>query len=115
MQRAIEDVQSGRLSYMKAAKFHKVPVGTLHRLAKSDIPASQVITTLGRKPVLSKAIEESLVDYLLVLDRNFFGMTRSDLRRMAYQLAVANELNHPFNDGESAGKLLYFISLKCDR
>jgi len=39
------------------------------------------------------------------MEKLFFGMTLTDLRRMAFQLAERNEVDHPFNvDSKLAGE-----------
>lgn len=104
MRKTIDDVRTGRLSFLKAAAFYKILVGIWHRLTKKEGPVSSVVDTkLGRKSYLGDEIENKLVEYVLILERTFFRMTRDDLCRMAYQLAVKNKLKHPFS-GETAGE-----------
>ena len=60
---------------------------------------------LGRKPILPDYLEEELVKYCVVMDERFFGLRRSDIRRMAFQLAIRNNLKHPFSTlSKQAGK-----------
>jgi len=43
-------------------------------------------------------METQLVDYLLIIENQFYGLTRSDERKMAYyhmaQLVIRNNLKH---------------------
>ncbi len=113
MTQAIEAVRNKTLTFHKAAKYYGVPVGSLHRLVQKEGPANEISAVkLGRRSVLGKEIEESLVNYLLILEQYFFGMTRTDLQRMAYELAVRNNVRHPFGDAEIAGNALisFFFS-----
>jgi hypothetical protein len=60
---------------------------------------------LGRKPILPEYLEDELVKYCKLMDERFFGLRRSDIRRMAFQLAIRNNLKHSFSAiGKAAGK-----------
>lgn len=112
MQQAVTCVRTKKMGYSKAAKMFKVPRTTLRRLAASVLPPEECVNTrLGRKPVMPPEIEAQLVDYLLEMENRFFGFTKNDVRKMAYQLAVRNNLQHPFGRNEEAGRvwLDYFI------
>lgn len=103
---AIEDVRNKKMGYLKAAKIYSVPRTTLFNLvASNQTPQEAVLRKLGRKPILSSELEEHLVQYLLVMESKFFGLTRRDVRTMAYQLAKANGLADAFSKHhEFAGK-----------
>lgn len=106
MQKAIEAVRSKSLGYLAAAKRFSVPRATLFRLCNTEgNPETVCKTKLGKKPVLTPELENELVQYLLIMDQKFFGLTRRDVRSMAFQLARRNNLPHPFSLlRESAGK-----------
>ena len=107
MIRAISAVRSKEMGYLKAAKTFNVPKITLRTLSlKTNLsPSDAVNVPLGRKPVFTQKMEEELVDYLLCMETKYFGLTRVDLRRMAYQLATRNGIPNPFSRrNESAGK-----------
>ncbi|CAH1991983.1 unnamed protein product [Acanthoscelides obtectus] len=109
MEEAVAAVRDGRMGYLKAAKQFNVPRSTLFRLCKQHgEPVTVCDTRLGRKPVLSIELENELADYLLDMDNRFFGLTRTDVRRMAYQLAVANGIEHRFSEhlGQTGRKWL---------
>ena len=60
---------------------------------------------MGRKPIIPPALEEKLVEYLLLIERKYFGCTPEDVRRLAFQLAVQNKIPSPFSIAkEAAGK-----------
>ncbi|CAH1992695.1 unnamed protein product [Acanthoscelides obtectus] len=105
MRKAIEDVRSNRLGYLFAKRYN-VPRAILHRLCnKEGSPDTVSSTTLGRKTALPPELETELVKYLLIMDQMYYGLTRKDLRSMAFQLARRNSLPHPFSFlRESAGK-----------
>ena len=105
MQLAVEAVRTNKLSYKKAAQIFQVPNTTLRRLAKTNLPLKDCVNTkLGRKPIMPPEMEAQLVHYLLIMENQFFGLTRSDVRKMAYQLAVKNKLKHSFGHNEEAGR-----------
>lgn len=60
---------------------------------------------LRRKPVFPPHLEKELADHCLELEKRFFGLSMSDVRRLAYQLASANNIANPFNEEEkNAGR-----------
>ena len=68
-------------------------------------PSQATQSKLGRKPIISPALEEKLVGSLLLIERKYFGCTRDDVRRLAFQLAVQNKILRPFSIAkEAAGK-----------
>ncbi|KAL1377512.1 hypothetical protein pipiens_016215 [Culex pipiens pipiens] len=52
------------------------------------------------KTVFNPAQEQQLVNYILDMCRTFYGLTPKDVRSMAYQMAKANNIPHPFNHEE---------------
>ncbi|XP_063216726.1 uncharacterized protein LOC134527734 [Bacillus rossius redtenbacheri] len=103
---AIIAVRNKDMGYKAAAKLFNVPRATLKDYVKSPhTPEECVSTKFGRKPVFSSEHENSLVEYCLDMDHHYYGLTISDLRRMAYQLAVKNNLPNPFSrETKAAGK-----------
>ena len=69
-------------------------------------PADVVCSSkIGRKSALPKEIEDELAEYSIIMEERYYGLTRRDVRRMAYQLAVRNGISHPFSEkDEEAGK-----------
>lgn len=106
MVKALQAVRKGEMGYKKAAMVFSVPRTTLFRLSnkKTVDPNAAATTKLGRKPILPAQIEEELVKYALVMEAKFYGLTRQDLRNMAYQLVVRNGIKHPFGNNETAGR-----------
>nr|CAI5849892.1 unnamed protein product [Callosobruchus analis] len=98
---AVAAVQTKIMGYLKASKTFSVPRATLFRFVKekNDSIAEVVDKPIGRKPVLDRDIESQLVDYILVMEGLFYGLTRMDLRRLAYQVAVQNNIENPFREG----------------
>lgn len=54
---------------------------------KIKIPAETIQTKCGRNLIISVEMERVLV-YLLFMKRGLFGLTRQDVRRLAFQLVI---------------------------
>jgi len=113
MAKAIAIVRNKEMGWLKVSKQMNVPQRTLRRLAseKYGCPEEAASCKLGRPPVFDAKLEEELVRYCLIMESHFYGLTRKDLRRMALQLAIKNNIKHPFND-IMAGKKWFFSFLK---
>ena len=87
-------------------KKYNLPRSTLYdyvRLNWDPFQATQ--WKLGRKPIIPPAPEEKPFEYLLLIERKYFGCTRDDVRRLVFQLAVQNKIPSPFSIAkEAAGK-----------
>lgn len=86
------------MSKKKAAIVYKIPRGTLQRHLKGTVkdPAA-----LGRfRRVFDDQFETELVSYCLEMQKRFYGLTLVDCRKIAFELAVKNNLSHPFNPSE---------------
>lgn len=61
---------------------------------------------LGRfKTVFSAQQEQELVEFIVSMEAQLFGLTLTELRKLAYELAVKNDLDHHFNgERQMAGK-----------
>lgn len=104
MKKAIEVVKTQKMGYKKAAQIFNVPRTTLFRFCHTNEP--NLDCRLGRKTVLGPDIEYMLVQYVKQMEKRYFGLTRNDVKRMAYQLAVRNTLKHPFNNRTAGRKWL---------
>lgn len=105
MQEAVAAVRGKKMGLKKASKHFSVPKTTLRRYVhESHISLTDVVVKkLGRKPALPEALEIELVEYLLYMEAKYYGFTRLDVRRMAYQLAVRNGIESTFRN-EIAGR-----------
>jgi hypothetical protein len=53
---------------------------------------------LGRhSPALSLAVEQELHDHIQFMEKNLYGLTTTDVRRLAFDVAEANGQPHSFN------------------
>ena len=106
MKRAVQAVREKSMGTLKAAKTFGVPRTTVQRLAKMDhLSVEQAVQIkLGRGTVLNSELEETLVRYILEMEAKFYGLTRKDIKRMAFNLAERNGINHPFGNTKAAGR-----------
>lgn len=108
MQRAVEAVVSGKMGYHRASISFAVPQTTLERHVKRqrDNAGYSISKVLGSKrPVFTPQQEEELVGYLKEMEARLFGLTITECRKLAFQLAEQNGIQHPFNKNDKmAGK-----------
>lgn len=98
---SIEAVRAEKMSIKGASKHFSVPRSTLQRLVRLQTTPKNAVegARLGRKTLLPPEMEQQLVSYLLEMERNFFGYTSTDVKRMGFLLAQRNGLETPFKDG----------------
>lgn len=90
---AAEAVQRGT-SIRKAALSFGLPRSTLGE----HISAPKLPKPLGSiNTVFNKVQEQELSDHLLQMENRFYGITRNDVKALAFELAEKNNLPHPFN------------------
>ncbi|XP_067013640.2 uncharacterized protein [Anabrus simplex] len=108
MKMAINAVRDKKMGYKRASKAFKIPRATLKDYVKraGGLPIEELVDTkIGRQPVLPKPLEDELVTYCMEMEKSFYGLSVEDLRRMAFQLAIRNNIRHPFsNDQKTAGR-----------
>jgi len=106
MIKAVNAVRSKQMGYLKVSKEFGVPRGTLERYVKKEAEPSELVKTrMGRHPILPENVEADLTNYCKEMDKRFYGLRLTDIKHMAFQLAISNNLKHPFNvNKESAGK-----------
>ncbi|XP_071123913.1 jerky protein homolog-like [Mytilus edulis] len=96
----LQSKESGGMSKLKASKLYNIPRTTLLRRLKTmdlDSPATKAT-------VLAIKDEEALVGHILRMEERGFGLTITDVRKLAYEIAVRSGRKHCFNnDKKSAG------------
>jgi hypothetical protein len=87
MVRAVKAVRDKEMGLLKASKMFNVPRATLKDCVNSRGKEVEHLVTMrmGRKPVLPAQIENKLVNYCLLMERNFFGPTTKDIKRMVFR------------------------------
>ena len=110
MGRALSALRNGDMGLNASSKAYGVPKATLKRhLLNQNVHANDEVKSHGRSTDLPREIEDELVQHILRLEEMFFGLTAYDLRKLAFQIAEMNELQHRFNkEKEIAGKKWYY-------
>jgi hypothetical protein len=81
MIKAIKAVRNKEMGYLAAAKQYNVPRSTLCDYVRSNWdPFQATQSKLGRKSIIPPDLEEKLVEYLLLSEREHFGCPREDVR-----------------------------------
>jgi hypothetical protein len=114
MRQAVKAVKKKEMGPLKTAKAFNVPRSTLKDYVKTkdtDIE-KRLNVPLGRKSVLSPETENHLVQYCSHMEKAFYGLTMKDLQRMAFQLAIRNNLPHRFSTEKVAGRKLLRVFFK---
>lgn len=103
MRDAIAAVQSKNMGWQMAAKTYNVLATTLRRRTEKGEPSKGYLG--GHKPTFHRELmERQIVEHIQELEVRFFGITTTDLRKLAYQIAVAKKLPHRFSsENEMAG------------
>jgi hypothetical protein len=109
-------VKAGKkeMGLLKAAKAFNVPRLALKDYVKTkdtDIE-KRLHVPLGRKSVLSPETENHLVQCCSHMEKAFCGLTMKDFQRMAFQLAILNNLPHPFSTQKVAGRKWLHLFLR---
>lgn len=106
MKRAVAAVRRNEMGILLASKTFVVPHTTLQHIARSEKSVDELLSTrLGRKPTFNEQIESDLVKYILEMESRFWGLTRMDIRSLAFQIAKRNDIPNKFSVmAECAGK-----------
>jgi hypothetical protein len=103
MAAAVLAVLDGSMGFLKAAHSFGVPKSTLERKVKKSrlhnlTPEVASAKKLGRfENVFTADQEKELVQHVLTLEERLFGITLTDLRMLAFELAESNNIQHSFN------------------
>ncbi|KAK2189837.1 hypothetical protein NP493_96g13046 [Ridgeia piscesae] len=108
MRLAIEEWEKGSAGYRQIGEQFNVPWSTLRDRLKNN---NKIITGAkkgfaggGFRKVFTDEQEQELCTYILRMEEVLLGLSRGDVRHVAYQMAVRNILLHNFNNNtEMAG------------
>lgn len=114
MERAISAYRNGDMGFNQCCRQYGIPKPTLKRhLDSKNIKANEGTKAMGRHTTLPPDVEKQLVDHLKQLEACFFGLTITDVRRLAFQIALKNDIPHVFNEEKQiAGKKWYYNFMK---
>lgn len=99
MKKAINAVKNKEMGWLSAAKTYGVPQSTLRRHAlEHNKILKPNFKGLGRyKPTFPPDVGRQLVNHLKFLETRLFGLTRTSLQELAFELAERNGFTHNFN------------------
>jgi hypothetical protein len=90
MCRALRNVRSGDMGYLRASKYFSVPRANSGEVPTSPSPEELVNVHLGRKTVLPSELENKVIKYCIIMDQSYNGLRCQDIKCMAFQLAIRN-------------------------
>ncbi|XP_014285908.1 uncharacterized protein [Halyomorpha halys] len=93
LKKAKQGIAEG-LSVRKAAQIFKIPSSTLRIRLKSGTDS---LPNLGRRCDFPPAHEKALADYVNTLSNVCYGITKTKIRKIAFEYAEKNHLKHRFN------------------
>jgi len=96
LQQALQSVKDG-VPLIKVSRETGIPARTLrrHRDGKVNKPGA---VSLGRHDsVFSSEVEAQLVEHIMFMERALFGLTTTDVRKLAFEMAERMKIRHPFN------------------
>ncbi|KAL0849519.1 hypothetical protein ABMA28_013790 [Loxostege sticticalis] len=100
MAKAVAAVVSGKMGYKLAARTYHIPRSTLQRRASKvryQQPDDPKPLMGHYRRVFTDSQEKDLVGYIKSMEKYFMGVSRRDIRELAFQYAEDNQLNHPFD------------------
>ncbi|KAF0686021.1 tigger transposable element-derived protein 6-like, partial [Aphis craccivora] len=99
MKKAIESVKNKKMCYNEAAKYFNVPRTTLIRRVRDvNIDATGNKKILGRfRSVFTNDQEQEIVNYLIDMEKRFYGLTINNIQTLAFELAEKNNISHNFS------------------
>ena len=97
LQKAVNSVLTHGMSQKKAATIYMIPRQTLRRHLEKAKNGDGVEKVLGRPRILTTDDENELVSVIIDMERRLFGLTKMDIRRLAYRYCEVNDIQHNFN------------------
>ena len=99
MKKALAPFNDEGMSMYKARIIFHVDKETLRRRVKDKIAkGSQKVS------ILPSEVEEEIFNYCVTMEEKVYGLTADDVRRLTFELAERNNINHPFSkDKRKAG------------
>lgn len=114
MKEAIRAYKNKLYGFNECCRRFKIPKPTFKRHLDGKIKRPLTAPKKnGKLQVFSPEIEENLVAHILKLEECFFGLSITDVRRLAFQLAERNRIPHNFNNTTKlAGKKWFYSFMK---
>jgi len=102
LEKAIEDIKGNVFTIRAAARAYDIPRTTLQQYInvntrKHKLSAEHEPGKVGRYAVLGAEFEKELCDYAKKMSDLYFGITKEQLCKLAYEVAVRNNIKHNFS------------------
>lgn len=100
-ERAYEEIRNDRMSIREAAKTFEIDKMTLYRYKDKKEKASELPEATNKdvkmsyakhRQILSDELEQELNKYILASSKIYYGLTPKNVRELAYELAIANQI-----------------------
>ena len=103
LKEALKTIEEGT-PLIRASRNYRIPTRTLRRHRDKRVQKPGCVR-LGRyENVLSDALELELRKHIIEMEHMMYGLTITDIRKLAFDLAEKMEIHHPFNkDSKMAG------------
>lgn len=106
---ALQKHRNGEIGFNEACRRYNIPKPTLRRHLKGLNKSKK----MGRPNDIPPDMEEVLAQHLMNLESCFFGLTTTEFRKLAFELAEKFQLRHRFNkEKKIAGKKWYYRFMK---
>lgn len=109
MQHALELIKNENRSIRRASEATGIPFTTLRRYyekSKNSEGPVRLTPNYAVRKVFTTEQEKSLLDYIIKCSRMFYGLTRQEVKQLAYQMAVTNgiSVSEKWHETKCAGK-----------
>lgn len=113
---AIASYKNGDYGLNKCSRVYGVPKATIKRHADNKNSFINERKALGRQPTFTKEMENILCEHILKFEEAFYGLTITDIRKLAYDIAEKYNLPHTFSkDKQIAGKKWFYTFMKRNK
>jgi hypothetical protein len=111
---ALLTYREGRMGLNECSRQFGISKPTLKRHFKNENKyANGNKTFKGHKTALPDNIEEDLVQHILYLEKHMFGLTITEIRKLAFEIVEKNKIKCNFNkDKKIAGKKWFYNFLR---
>ena len=101
---AVRDMKAGMAAF-RAASIYNIPRRTLTRHSKEQVQEPGVSRLGHYQPCLPIDVETEVHDHIQQMEKSMYGLTTTDARRLAFDLAEKAGFTHSFNkDKKLAGR-----------
>lgn len=110
MHRALNAFRNGDMGFNECCRQYSIPKPTFNRHLKGlNVTANEEVRVIGKQCTLPPDVEKALVNRILLFESLMFGLTITDVRKLAFDVADKNQIPHNFNkETRLAGKKWFY-------